>query len=139
MEKFVKIKLIIDKKLLNNEIKEKELNYLKTGADIYYLSINECNDIDTIYIKENDLINNISSFMIKLAIMTKNKNMDDILFISDNKGLLSLLGNLNFKTLLIYNPKFDCVEYEPTCEISNGKQLIKVLGGNYENSITKRK
>lgn len=135
----MKTKIIIDKKLLNTEIKEKELNFFKTGADIYYLSTNYSNEENTLYIKESSLVNDISTFMIKLSLMTKTRNIENILFISDNKVLLSLLGKLNFKTLLIYNPKYDCVEYDPTYEISNSKQLIKVLGGNYENSSIKRK
>lgn len=139
MEKFMKIKVIIDKKLLSKEINEKELNFLRTGADIYYLSIGECNEQDTLYIKETDLVNDICTFMIKLSLMTKARNIENILFISDNKALLSLLGKLNFKTLLIYNSKYDCVEYDPTYEISNSKQLIKILGGDYENSSIKRK
>lgn len=126
----MKTKIIIDKKLLNTEIKEKELNFFKTGADIYYLSTIDGNEENTLYIKESSLVNDISTFMIKLSLMTKTRNIDNILFISDNKGFLSLLGKLNFKTLLIYNPKYDCVEYDPTYEISKGKQLIKVLGKN---------
>lgn len=124
----MKTKIIVDKKLLNNEIKEKELNFFKTGADIYYLSTSDGNEENTLYIKESSLVNDISTFMIKLALMTKTRNIENVLFISDNKGLLSLLGKLNFKTLLIYNPKYDCVEYDPTYEISNSTQLIKVLG-----------
>ena len=90
MEKLMKIKIIIDKKLLNNEIKEKELNFFKTGADIYYLSTNDENKENTLYIKESSLVNDISTFMIKLSLMTKTRNIENILFISDNKGLLSL-------------------------------------------------
>lgn len=127
MEKSTKIKVIIDKNLLK-EISDIELNFLKTGSDIYYLSTRKSSESNTIYIKETDLVNNISSFMINLALMTKTTNIDNILFISDKKNLLLLLGNLNFKTMLIYNSKYDCVDYEATYEISNSKQIIKTLG-----------
>ena len=71
----MKTKIIIDKKLLYNEIKEKELNFFKTGADIYYLSTSDGHVENTLYVKESSLVNDISTFMIKLSLMTKTKNI----------------------------------------------------------------
>lgn len=139
------MKLIIDTNLLNQELIE-DLKELERKYEIHYFSLNENIDFkNNILYFDSSVINkefyakeSLNKFYKYLALMTNTTNIDSIIFISNNQTILYYLSEYNFKTLLVRG-KRDYINFTPYYEIPNTKKLTKLLGGLYENSVTKRK